>query len=125
MKEIMAIIRMNRMNETKLALAQAGIGAITATGRVMGRGKGLVDFKVLKAAEEGNEYAVSLLGDGPRLIPKRMLMIAVSDDKVQDAVAAIVKTNQTGKPGDGKIFVLPCLDSYRVRTGEHGDKVLQ
>jgi nitrogen regulatory protein PII 2 len=125
MKEIMAIIRMNRMNETKLALEKAGAGSVTATGRVLGRGKGLVDFKILKAAEEGDETAVSLLGDGPRLIPKRMLIIAVPDSGLKAAVEAIISANRSGRPGDGKIFVLPCLDAYRVRTGESGEKVLQ
>ncbi len=125
MKEIMAIIRMNRMNETKLALEKAGAGSVTATGRVLGRGKGLVDFKILKAAEEGDETAVSLLGDGPRLIPKRMLIIAVPDSGVKAAVEAIISANKTGRPGDGKIFILPCTEAYRVRTGESGEKVLQ
>lgn len=125
MKEIIAIIRMNRMNETKVALEKAGVGSVTATGRVLGRGKGLVDFKILKAAEQGDETAVSLLGDGPRLIPKRMLVIVVPDSSVKAAVEAIMASNRTGRPGDGKIFVLPCFEAVRVRTGENGEKVLQ
>lgn len=125
MKEIMAIVRINRMNETKRALADAGIGSITATGRVMGRGKGLVDKRILSAAEEGNEYAIALLGEGPRLMSKRMLLVTVPDKLVKTAVQTIIDANQTGKAGDGKIFVMPCSETYRVRTGESGEGILQ
>lgn len=124
MKEVMAVIRMNMMNRTKQALADAGISSFTATGRVVGRGKGKVDFKLLKGAEEGYDEAISLLSKGPRLIPKRLLWIAVPDRLVQKTVKTIIETNQTGQPGDGKIFVLPILDAVRVRTGEQGDGVL-
>ncbi len=125
MKEIMAIVRINKMNETKDALTKAGITSFTVTGRVMGRGKGLVDHQVLKAADAGDEYARALLGSGPRLISKRMVLVIVPDDMVDQAVDALVKSNQTGKAGDGKIFVLPAQETYRVRTGEKGDSILQ
>lgn len=125
MKEIMAIIRINRMNETKRALLAAGFSSITATDRVLGRGKGLVDHRVLKAADEGNEYATALLGEGPRLMSKRMLMITVEDDAADHAVETIMATNRSGKAGDGKIFVTECTEVYRVRTGESGPSVLQ
>lgn len=124
MKEVMAVIRMNMMNRTKQALADAGISSFTATGRVVGRGKGQVDFKLLKGAEEGYEEAISQLSKGPRLIPKRLLWIVVPDNLVQKTVKTIIDTNQTGQPGDGKIFVLPILEAVRVRTGELGDGVL-
>ena len=62
--------------------------------------------------------------NGPRLIPKRLITIVVPDNLVKKTVEVIIKANQTGKPGDGKIFVLPVLESYRVRTAESGDKVL-
>ena len=68
MKEVMAIIRMNKINSTKRALNAAGITSFSATGRVLGRGKGMVDYRVLKGAEEGYVEAVSQLGDGPRLV---------------------------------------------------------
>ena len=55
-------------------------------------------------------------------IAKRMLTIVIKDDMVDDVVQTIIETNQTGKPGDGKIFVLPVGDSVRVRTGEKGEK---
>ncbi len=54
MKDVMAIIRQNMVNKTKRALADAGISSFTATGNVLGRGKGLVDPKVLAAAAEGS-----------------------------------------------------------------------
>jgi nitrogen regulatory protein PII 2 len=124
MKEVMAIIRMNMMNQTKRALSDAGISSFTATGRVAGRGKGQVDFRILQGAEEGHSEAISLLGKGPRLIPKRLLTVVVPDKLVKTVVQTIIEVNQTGKPGDGKIFVIPAHDAVRVRTAESGDKVL-
>jgi nitrogen regulatory protein PII 2 len=125
MKEVMAIVRINKMNLTKEALTKVGITSFTVTGKVLGRGKGLVDHQVLKAADQGNEYATALLGSGPRMISKRMILLVVPDDMVAVAVDALIRANQTGQPGDGKIFILPAEESYRVRTGEKGDKVLQ
>ena len=61
MKEVMAVIRMNKMNETKQALAEAGISSFTARD-VVGRGKGKVDYLLLKGAEEGYEEAIAQLG---------------------------------------------------------------
>ena len=124
MKEVMAVIRMNMMNQTKKALADAGISSFTATGRVMGRGKGNVDYKLLEGAKEGYEEAIVQLGRGPRLIPKRLLWIVVPDELVKKTVETIIAVNQTGQPGDGKIFVMPVADAIRVRTGETGDAVL-
>ncbi len=118
MKEVMAVIRMNKINDTKRALNDAGITSFTATGRVLGRGKGLVDYRILHGAEEGAPEAIAQLGDGPRLVPKRLITVVVSDDWVERTVEAIIKTNQTGSSGDGKIFVLPILEATRVRTGE-------
>ena len=123
MKEIIAIIRMNKMNVTKRALAEAGISSFTGR-KVVGRGKGKVDYLLLKGAEEGYDEAINQLGPGPKLIPKRMLNIVVPDGLVDVTVKTIIETNQTGSPGDGKIFVLPLLDAIRVRTGDAGDKVL-
>mgnify|MGYP000421320224 FL=1 len=124
MKEVMAVIRMNMMNKTKKALAEAGISSFTATGRVMGRGKGNVDYTLLDGAKEGYEEAIAQLGKGPRLVPKRLLWIIVPDELVQKTVDTIIEVNQTGQPGDGKIFVMPTLDAIRIRTGESGDTVL-
>lgn len=123
MKEVMAVIRMNMVTKTKKALADAGISSFTAR-ECLGRGKGLVDFSVLKGAERGHEEAIAQLGQSQRLIPKRWLTIVVPDRLVKKTVDTIIATNQTGKSGDGKIFVLPMTESYRVRTGESGDRVL-
>jgi nitrogen regulatory protein PII 2 len=124
MKDVQAIIRQNMVNKTKRALAEADISSFTATGNVLGRGKGLVDAKVLKAASEGSVEAIEQLSKGPRLYPKRLLSIVVPDEKVKLVVNTIIKANQTGNPGDGKIFVLPVTEAVRVRTGEDGDAVL-
>jgi len=123
MKEVMAIIRMNMINPTKRALSDAGISSLTARD-ALGRGKGLVDMTLLKGAEQGYEEAISQLGQSQRLIPKRMLFIVVKEKMVKKTVQTIIKVNQTGKSGDGKIFVMPVSDSARVRTGEKGDSTL-
>lgn len=123
MKEILAIVRMNRMNQTKRALSEAGISSITARD-ALGRGKGLVDVQLLEGAEKGYEEAISQLGQTQRMIPKRALIIIVPDELVEKTVNTLIHVNQTGKSGDGKIFVVPCLDAVRVRTGESGDAVL-
>lgn len=123
MKEIMAVIRMQKINQTKIALSNAGISSITVKD-CLGRGKGLVDFSLLKGAELGYEEAISQLGENQRLIPKRLIKIIVPDKLVKKTISTIIKINKTGKSGDGKIFVMPVFDSVRIRTGENGDKVL-
>lgn len=123
MKEIMAVIRMNKMNQTKKALADAGIPAFVAR-EGYGRGKGLVNQAVLDGAAAGNEEAIALLGTKGRLYPKRIISIVVPDDQVKEAVDALISVNKTGQAGDGKIFVMPVSDSIRVRTGEEGDAAI-
>jgi nitrogen regulatory protein PII 2 len=123
MKEVMAIIRMNMMNKTKKALSDEGISSMTAK-EVLGRGKGLVDYTLLEGAEKGYEEAISQLGQSQRLIPKRLLTVVVPQELVQKTVTTIIRVNQTGKSGDGKIFVMPVMNSVSVRTGEGGDSVL-
>ncbi len=76
MKEVLAVVRMNKMNATKQALADAGIASFTAR-KVVGRGKGKVDFLLLRGAQEGYEEAISQLAPGPKLIPKRMISVVV------------------------------------------------
>ena len=78
MKEIMAIVRINMMNKTKKALAEAGISSITARD-ALGRGKGLVDLTLLEGAEKGYEEAIAQLGQSQRLIPKRIFFVVVPD----------------------------------------------
>ena len=87
MKEVLAVIRMNKMNQTKQALAEVGISAFHAR-PVFGRGKGNVDFRILKGAEAGHEEAISQLGPAIKLIPKRMLNVVVPDDKVEELTAS-------------------------------------
>lgn len=124
MKMIMAIIRIDKMNETKRALTEAGITSMTATGKVFGRGKGLWDAKVLEGIKNDTPEALAHLGKEPRLRPQRVLNIAVSDHNVQLTIDTIIEVNQTPAPGDGKIFVLPLDDAIRVRTGEVGTTIL-
>ena len=121
MKEITAVIRMNMVNKTKEALAEAGVPAFFAL-EAQGRGKGLINSALLQGAEKGYEEAAELLGEKGRLYPKRVFSVVVPDDQVEDVVGTIVEVNKTGKPGDGKIFVSPVFDSVRVRTGEKGNK---
>ena len=123
MKEILAVVRMNKMNQTKRALSEAGISSITARD-ALGRGKGLVDVHLLKGAEKGYEEAISQLGQTQRMIPKRILLIVIPDELVDKTVKTLIRVNRTGKSGDGKIFVMPCLNAVRVRTGEGGEGVL-
>jgi len=123
MKEIVAVIRMNKINQTKKALTEAGISSMHAR-ECLGRGKGLVDLDVLKGAEAGFEEAIAILGNSQRLIPKRMISIVMPDKLVRRAVEAIIASNQTGRAGDGKIFVMPVYDAVRIRTGETGDETL-
>jgi nitrogen regulatory protein PII 2 len=123
MKELIAIVRMNMMNRTKQALADAGLGSITARD-ALGRGRGIVDLQLLEGAEHGFEEAIAQLGQSQRLIPKRAMLMVVNDDLVEKAVTTIIRTNHTGKSGDGVIFVMPCQEAIRVRTGERGEDTL-
>ena len=124
MKEIISVIRINKVNATKKALIDAGIPAFTATGRVMGRGKGVVHYDILNGAAEGHPDAIAQLGNAPRLVAKRILTVVVPDELCKTAIDTIIKANQTGKPGDGKIFVTPIIETIRVRTSEKGDEAL-
>lgn len=120
MKEITAIIRMNKIQPTKEALLDAGYPSITAS-KVLGRGrqKGLTDeFTPSLITEE-------LLEQTPvRFIPKRMITLVVEDKCCQKVVDLIIEANWTGNIGDGKIFVSPVDEAVRVRTGETGDEAL-
>ncbi|OGQ86211.1 MAG: nitrogen fixation protein [Deltaproteobacteria bacterium RIFOXYD12_FULL_56_24] len=121
MKEVIAIVRINMMNQTKQALTDCGIDAFFAH-EAHGRGKGFVNPHVLEGAEQGYEEAASLLGEKGKLYPKRLVTVVVEDKQVACVVQTIININQTGMPGDGKVFVLPISDAVRVRTGEVGVK---
>ena len=121
MKEVIAVVRINMMNQTKQALTDCGVDAFFAH-EAQGRGKGFANPMILEGAQKGYEEAASLLGGKGQLYPKRMVTAVVPDKKVKEVVAALIGANQTGKPGDGKIFVVPLKDAVRVRTGEKGAK---
>ncbi|WP_070000133.1 P-II family nitrogen regulator [Cellulosilyticum sp. I15G10I2] len=121
MKEVMAIIRLNKVNQTKEALASAGYPAFTCR-KVLGRGKKKVDFSMVESVIADGVIPATAVGEhlteGARLIPKRVFTLIVSDDDVEKVVDIIIQTNTTGNPGDGKIFVIPIMESYQVRSGE-------
>lgn len=124
MKQVTAIIRMNRMNANKQALIEAGFPAFTVR-KVLGRGKDNVDSHVIGGAEAGAPEAIARLkDDGPMLIPHRMMHLVVPDEAVPKLVETLIRVNQTGNRGDGKIFVLPIEDAVRVRTSERGAAAL-
>jgi len=125
MKMILAIIRIAKMNETKQALSDAGLPSFTAMGvlgRGYGRGFGPTYQEVM--SNPANQEMLKQIGTEPRLKSKRMITLVVPDEKKDLAVQTIIKTNQTGNSGDGKIIVVEALDSIRVRTGEKGDITL-
>lgn len=127
MKEIMAIIRMNMINETKKVLGEAGYPSITCR-KVYGRGKKKVNFELIEALIEEQPIAepavLESISENHRLISKRLLTMVVEDDAVEKIVDLIIKTNKTGSMGDGKIFVFDIDDAIRVRTGEVGQAAL-
>ncbi len=123
MKEVIAVIRINMMNQTKKALTDCGIDAFFAH-EAQGRGKGFASREVLEGAEQGYEEAAALLGEKGKLYPKRMVTVVVEDSRVDCVVETIINTNQTGLPGDGKVYVLPMTDAVRMRTGEIGAKAI-
>lgn len=121
MKEVMAIVRQNKVNVTKEALASAGVPAFTCR-KVLGRGKKLIDMNLLTTIVENGELPLDPTGEHlsetSRLIPKRVFTIVVKDEDVSMVIDTIMEVNSTGHPGDGKIFVLPIYENYQVRNGE-------
>lgn len=117
MKEILAFIRMDKVSKTKEALTEAGIPGFTCR-KVMGRGKG-ISQDVLIAFQDGlpMDAMGEHLTEAGRLIPKRSFTLMVQDEDVDKIVKVIMDVNNTGKPGDGKIFVLPLTEAFRVRDG--------
>ncbi|SDP12939.1 P-II family nitrogen regulator [Desulforhopalus singaporensis] len=124
MKEVIAVVRMDMMNNTKKGLTESGIDSFFAH-EAQGRGWGFVNRKLIEGVEEGYEEAAALLGEKGKLYPKRMITVVVEDDKVDDVVETIMACNRTSKPGDGKIFILPVADGIRIRTGETGKKSIE
>ena len=106
MKLLKAIIRPNKIDDVKDALAKLNISGMTVT-EVRGHGK----QKGHTAVYRGKEYNVSLL-------PKMQVEVVVSDTIADDAIRAIVEAARTGEIGDGRVFVLPVEQGYNIRTGE-------
>lgn len=106
MKLIKAIVRPNKVDEVKGALEKIAISGMTVT-EVRGHGK----QKGHTAIYRGQEYNVSLL-------PKMEIEIVIPDSMVDEAVKSITAAARTGEIGDGRIFVIPVGESYKIRTGE-------
>jgi len=122
MKEIIIVIRPKKVNATKEVLTALGFPSMTAI-PVLGRGKqkGI-------AGEVNIEYRPGILEEnksgGMKYVPKRYLSIVVSDENVEAVIEAIIKVNQTGQFGDGKIFICPVEDAVRIRTDEQGNQAI-
>jgi nitrogen regulatory protein PII 2 len=144
MKEIIAIIRNERVEPTKSALESIGLKGITFV-NVLGRGRQGGTIRAPDPAgtlrREVGVYVmqqrgiISDAGDPKYHVPvqkeielgfliKKMLMIMVNDDEVPMVVDTLTQVNRSGEKGDGKIFVCPVIDAVRIRTGEHGNTAL-
>ncbi len=124
MKLILAIIRIAKMNETKVALSAVDLPSFTAM-PIIGRGAGRAIGPNIQATKNHPDLlASSAVLDMPRMKSKRMITLVVTDDKKDLAVETIIKVNQSGNSGDGKIIVIDAVDSIRVRTAESGDITL-
>ncbi|MES2708103.1 MAG: P-II family nitrogen regulator [Verrucomicrobiota bacterium] len=109
MKKIEAIIKPFKLEEVKAALSEIGIQGMTITEvKGFGRQKGHTEIY------RGSEYTVDFL-------PKVKLEVVVDNEVYEQVVQTIMKTANTGKIGDGKIFVLPVEEAVRIRTGERGE----
>ncbi|MEQ1869286.1 MAG: P-II family nitrogen regulator [Vicinamibacterales bacterium] len=106
MKLIKAIVRPNKVDEVKAALEKIQISGMTVT-EVRGHGK----QKGHTAIYRGQEYNVSLL-------PKMEIEVVVAEALADSAIKAIIESARTGEIGDGRVFVIPVEESYRIRTGE-------
>lgn len=106
MKLIKSIVRTNKVDDVKDALDKLNISGMTVT-EVRGYGK----QKGHTAIYRGKEYHVSLL-------PKMEIEVVVADAVVDDVIEAIIQAARTGEIGDGRVFVIPVEQSYRIRTGE-------
>jgi nitrogen regulatory protein P-II 1 len=112
MKKIEAIIRPHKLDEVREALLEAGFRGMTIVEvKGVGRQKGHTEVY------RGSEYTIDFL-------PKIKVELVVADDRLDGAVATIVKTAKTGQVGDGKIFVFPAEEVIRVRTEETGEDAL-
>ena len=106
MKLIKAIVRPNKVDDVKDALAKNSISGMTVS-EVRGHGRQRGHSSVYR----GSEYEVSLL-------PKMEIEVVVPDDVVEDAIDAIMEAARTGEIGDGRVFVIPVEQGRIIRTGE-------
>lgn len=112
MKKIEAIIKPFKLDEVKEALQEVGLQGITVTeAKGFGRQKGHTELY------RGAEYVVDFL-------PKVKIEVVCSDDVAEKAIEAIRSSAQTGRIGDGKIFVYTVEQALRIRTGEIGDEAI-
>ena len=112
MKMIVAIVKPFKLDDVKEALQEIGVQGITVTeARGVGRQKGHTEL------HRGAEYVVDFL-------PKVRLEVVVDDAMAEKTIEAIVTAAQTGRIGDGKIFVIPVEDVIRIRTGERGPNAI-
>jgi nitrogen regulatory protein P-II 2 len=112
MKMIKAVIKPFKLDEVRDALTKIGVEGMTVTEvRGFGRQKGHTELY------RGAEYVVDML-------PKIEVELVVPDARVEMVVEAIRKAANTGRIGDGKIFVTQVMDAIRIRTGERGDEAL-
>ena len=112
MKKIEAIIKPFKVDEVKNALAEIGIQGLTISEvKGFGRQKGHTELY------RGAEYTIDFL-------PKVKVEIVVPDAKCDQVVDTIQAAAKTGRIGDGKIFILPCEEAVRIRTGESGEAAL-
>ena len=106
MKMVMAIIKPFKLDDVREALGEVGVTGVTVTEvKGFGRQKGHTELY------RGAEYVVDFL-------PKVKLEVVVADDQAERVVEAIAAAAQTGRIGDGKIFVIPVETALRIRTGE-------
>jgi nitrogen regulatory protein PII len=112
MKKIEAIINPFKLDEVKTALTEAGIIGMTMT-EVKGYGRQKGHSEIYR----GSEYAVDFR-------PKVKIELVLADEVVEQAIKVITKAANTGKIGDGKIFISPMEDVVRIRTQERGPTAL-
>ncbi|MBI2858947.1 MAG: P-II family nitrogen regulator [Chloroflexi bacterium] len=113
MNKIEAIIRPERLDNVKDALAEAGFNGLNVT-HVTGRGR---QKGIAHQGRSGERYQIDML-------PKVKLEVVVPDAQTEKAVKLILTMARTGNVGDGKVFVSAVAEAYRVRTGEQGEEVL-
>ncbi len=108
MKLILAVIKPHKLDDVKEALREIGVNGLTSVeAQGFGRQRGHTEIY------RGAEYQVDF-------VPKVQIEVMADDGQVQTIVDTILSAARTGKIGDGKVFILPAEQVYRIRTGEMG-----